>query len=121
MLHGVLKTIKFLSSVQKLAISRQSAELNILDVNICKHCDVFTNSILKFMRPEPNQVYNTEGLKLFTRMPVRLSHLTDHKFRYNFQDCLEPSCSCSQEIETTTFTALLHGARQTFFEKNKQY
>ena len=29
------------------------------------------------------------------------SHLNEHKFRHNFQDCLNPLCSCSLEIEDT--------------------
>ena len=54
-------------------------------------------------------------------MRVRLIHLADHKFRHNFQDCLNPICSCGQEIETTSHF-LLHClnyrcARKTFFEK----
>ena len=43
-----------------------------------------------FIRPEPNRISSTqnfEGLKLLTRMRLGLSHLADHKFRYNFQDC----------------------------------
>ena len=34
-------------------------------------------------------------------MRLGLSHLANHKFRHNFQDCLNPICSCGQEIETT--------------------
>ena len=43
-------------------------------------------------------------------MRLGLSHLADHKFRHNFQDCLNPICSCGQEIETT------RKARKAFFE-----
>ena len=52
-------------------------------------------------------------------MRFGLSHLTDHKFRHNFQDCLKPICSCGQEIETTSFLHCLNYrcARKTFFEK----
>ena len=28
--------------------------------------------------------------KLLTRMQLGLSHLAEHKFRHNFQDCLNP-------------------------------
>ena len=50
-----------------------------------------------------------------------LSHLTDHKFRHNFQDCLNPICDCGQEIERTSHF-LLHCLnyscpRKTFFGK----
>ena len=54
-------------------------------------------------------------------MRLGLSHLANHKFRHNFQDCLNPICSCGQEIETTSHF-LLHClnfrcTRKTFFEK----
>ena len=52
-------------------------------------------------------------------MRLGLSHLADHKFRHNFQDCLEPICSCGQEFQTTTHVLFyypnFHCARQTFF------
>ena len=43
------------------------------------------------------------GLKLLTRLRLGLSHLGDHKFRYKFQQCVSPVCSCGQDIETTHF------------------
>ena len=76
------------------------------------------------IRSEPNQVLNVDiskGLKFLTRIRFGLSHLTDHKFRNNFQDCVNPICSCGQEIETSTRFILhcsnYHCARQTLFEK----
>ena len=45
---------------------------------------------------------NFEGLKLLTRMRLGLGYLADHKSRHNFQDCLNPICSCGHEIETTS-------------------
>ena len=55
-------------------------------------------------------------------MRLGLSHLADHKFRHNFQDSLNPICTCGQKIETASHF-LLHClnyrcARKTFFEKN---
>ena len=40
-------------------------------------------------------------LSIFTRLRVGLIHLNDHKFRHNFQDCLNPLCPCSLEVEST--------------------
>ena len=76
-----------------------------INVNICNSasCNVFSKVILNIVRPEPNQVFNVEsskGLKFLTR--IRLSHLTDHKFRHDFQDSTDLICSCSQESETST-------------------
>ena len=80
--------------------------------------------MLKIIRPETNRISSTqnfEGLKLLTKMRIGLNHLADHKFRNNFQDCLNPISSCGQEIETISHF-LLHClnyrcARKTFFEK----
>ena len=71
---------------------------------------------MKFIKPEPNIIPSTqnfEGLKLLTTMSLKLRH--------NFQDCLNPICSCGQEMETASHF-LLHYlncrcARKTFFEK----
>ena len=66
-------------------------------------CNVFKRVILKFTRPEPNQVFHadsSEGLKFLTRIRLALSYLADHKFRHSFQDCLNPVCGCGQEIES---------------------
>ena len=82
--------------------------------------------ILKFIRPKPNRLPSTqnfEGLKLLTRMGLGLSHLAEHKFRHNFQDCLNPFCICGQEIEATR-PFILHclnypcTKRKIFFDKN---
>ena len=63
--------------------------------------------VLKFIRPIPKRISSTQnfqGLKLLTSMRLGLSHLADHKFRHNFQDCLNPICSCGQKIETTSYS-----------------
>ena len=31
-----------------------------------------------------------------------MSHLHQHKFKHNFQDCLNPICSCGLDIESTS-------------------
>ena len=36
-----------------------------------------------------------------------MSHLCEHKFKQNFQDCLNPICSCGLDIESTSHF-LLH-------------
>ena len=99
---------------------------NNLDIIIgnSSSCHVFKNVILTFIRPEPNRsssTQNFEGLQLLTIMRLGLSHLANRKFRHNFQDCLNPICSCGQGIETTSHF-LLHClnyrcARKTYFLK----
>ena len=38
---------------------------------------------------------------------IGMSHLREHKFKHNFQDCLNPICSCDLDIESTSHF-LLH-------------
>ena len=63
-------------------------------------------------------LYDTKGLRL------GLSHLDDHKFRQNFQDCVSPMCSCGGDIETITHFLIYcfdhHCARKTLFHKITQ-
>ena len=100
-------------------------EWNKIDVNICNSTfsNVFKRFILKFIRPEPNQVSNvesSEGLKLLIRIRFGWSHLADHKFRHNFQECINSICSCDQDIETSTYFLFhcsnYHCVRQTLFK-----
>ena len=83
-----------------------------LDINIRNSESIllFKSRLLSFIRPNQSNIYNIFdpiGLKLLTRLRLGLSHLNEHKFRHNFQDCLNPSCSCILEIEDTTHY-LLH-------------
>ena len=71
---------------------------------------LFKSRLLSFIRPVQNKIYNIfdpEGLKFLTRLRLGISHLNAHRFRHNFQDCLNPLCSCSLEIEDSTHY-LLH-------------
>ena len=55
-------------------------------------------------RPVANSVYsihNPVGLKFLTRLRLGLSHLNEHRFKHNFQCCVNPICSCSLAIEST--------------------
>ena len=65
---------------------------------------IFKTRLLSLIRPFQSNVYNIFdpiGLKLLTRLRLGFSHLNEHKFRHNFQDCLNPLCLCSLEIEDT--------------------
>ena len=60
--------------------------------------------ILKIIRPVSNPVYSIQnciGLKLLTRLRLGLSHLNEHRFNHNFQNCINPLCTCSLEVEST--------------------
>ena len=48
---------------------------------------VFKNSIFKFIRPSPSNVFNCnnhKGITLITRLRVGMSNLREHKFKHNF-------------------------------------
>ena len=87
-------------------------EWNKIDKNTRKSesLNIFKKSILKFIRPSQNRVYNCrkpKGIKLLTRLRVGLSHLREHKFKHIFEDTLNPICNCGEDIETTSHY-LLH-------------
>ena len=81
-------------------------EWNKLDLTLHKSSyKVFRNSLLKMICPSPNPVYdihNPLGLCLLTRLRLGLSHLNEHKFNHNFKNCVNPLCTCSLEIESTS-------------------
>ena len=65
----------------------------------------FKKSILKFIRPSQNRVYNChnpKGIKLLTRLRVDLSHLREHKFKHSFQDTLNTICKCGKDIQISS-------------------
>ena len=78
-----------------------------LDLNIrnSESISIFKNRLLAFISPVQPNIYNIfdpKGLIFLTRLRLGLSHLNEHRFQYNFQDCLNPLCSCSLEIEDTS-------------------
>ena len=75
---------------------------NIIPQFKVKH-NFFRNSLLKFIRPSENSVFdchNARGVKLLTRFRLGLSHLWEHKFKNRFQDSHNPTCSCGNDIQT---------------------
>ena len=87
-------------------------EWNKLDLNIrnSESLNVFKNSLLKFIRPSGNSVFNCHnprGVNLLTKLRLGLSHLREHKLKHGFQDSLNPICSCGNDIKTSA-PFLLH-------------
>ena len=87
-------------------------EWNKLDIDIrkSKSSATFRNTLLKLGRPIQRAIYSISnpvavGLKLLTCHG--LSHLNEHRFNHNFQNCINPLCSCSLKIESTSHF-LLH-------------
>ena len=75
-----------------------------------KTLSLFKKALLEFIRPSAAHVFDVidhSGLKLLTRLRLKLSHLNEHKFQHNFHDTLNPLCTCSLEPETNNHF-LLH-------------
>ena len=71
---------------------------------------IFKSRILKFIWPIPRgffNCYNHKGIRLMTRLRLVLSHLREHKFNHNFQNCINSLCSCGMDIEWTSHFFLL--------------
>ena len=101
-------------------------EWNKLDsyISNANSFEVFKKRILEFVRPLPNSIYNIHnplGIKYLTRLRIGFSYLKEHKFRHNFQDSVDPMCSCNSGIETTAHFLLqcpnFSTQRQTLFDK----
>ena len=51
-----------------------------------------------------NPVYNIQNyicLKFLTRLKLGSSHLNEHRFNHNVENCINPLCTCSLEVEST--------------------
>ena len=100
-------------------------EWNNLDSNIrnSENLALFKKRIMAFIKPSANSTFhclNPNGLKLITRLRLGLSHLRFHKFKYSFQNTLNPICNCVT-VETTFHYLLLcpnfSNERLTLFNK----
>ena len=87
---------------------------------------IFKKHLLNFIRPNSDNVFNVNnplGLKLLTRPRIGFSHLKEHKFKHNFQDSVDPLCSCGNDIESTVHFFLhcpnFTTQRQTLLNKLK--
>ena len=66
---------------------------------------LFRNHLLKSVRLLANLIYNIHnplGIPLLTRLRLGLSHLNKHRFNQNFDNCINPLCTCTLEAESTT-------------------
>ena len=88
-----------------------------LSIGNSANINAFKQKLLPFICPLENSILNVfdqEGLKLLTRLRLGFSHLNEHRFRHNFQECLEPLCTCSLETENTSHY-LLHCYHNALF------
>ena len=76
-----------------------------LAIRNAKSLGIFKSNTLKFFRPTPRSFFNCyshKGIRLMTRLRLGLSRLHEHKFNQNFQNCINPPCSCAMDIESTS-------------------
>ena len=80
-----------------------------LDVSIrnSESISIFKSTLylLSFIRPIQSNIFNIfdlQVLKLLTLLRLGFSHLNKHRFRHNFQECMNQVCSCSLEIKNTS-------------------
>ena len=90
--------------LQKLFFPSVTIEWKNLDKSIrnAESLIIFKKSILKFIRPYPNSIFdcfNTKAIKHLTRLHLSLSHLSYHKFKHGFLDSLNQVCSGCSNIE----------------------
>ena len=81
--------------------SKSQDEFETFSNNFEMILDIFLNLL------DPNQTVFLKGIRLITRLQLELSHLRKHKLKYNFQNCLNPHCSCGSSIESASHF-LLH-------------
>ena len=82
------------------------SEWNKLSLKICNSTslEIFKKYLLNFIRLNSNCVFNINnplGLRLLTRLRIGFSHLKEYKLKYNFQDSVDPLCSCGIDVEST--------------------
>ena len=67
--------------------------------------NIFRKSILNFIRASSSKIYNINdaiSFKLITTLGLGFSQLGEHKFKHNLRGTLNPLCSCSTEVESTS-------------------
>ena len=79
--------------------------------------NAFKQKLLSFILPLENSIFNIsdpEGLKLPTRLRLGFSHLNENRSRHNFQECVNPLCTCRLKTENISHY-LLHCHHDTPF------
>ena len=82
--------------------------------------------LLRLIRPQPSATFNIcnfAGLRLLARLRLDLSLLNEHRFSHDFQNCINPLCTCSLEVELTSHFFLhylhYHDNRETLLNEPK--
>ena len=85
-------------------------EWNKLNFNIrTSSFNIFRANLINIIRPIPNSIFgifNQLGIMLITKLQLGLSHLNKHRFNHNFNNCINPLCTCSQESHQFTIFSI---------------
>ena len=84
--------------------------LDLSSIRSSESISIFKSKSLSYIHPVQNNIFNIfdpPGLKLLTRLRIGFNHLNEHRFRHNFQECMNRVCFCRLEIEDTSHY-LLH-------------
>ena len=128
MLQEKFKKVKSFFSRQKQTFQNSFfcaviTEWNKINANICNSVFVMLlrKSYENSLELNPFKCLILTVVKCLARIRLGLSLFADHKFRHNFQDYVNPSCSCGQDIQTLTHFLLQSSnypcARQIIFKK----
>ena len=86
--------------------------------------NVYPKSLSNFIWSNVSNVYNVSGtidIKLITRLRLGFSHSREQKFKYNFQDTLNPPCSCRIYLSLLSMLPYLWYFAGYTYERFKEY
>ena len=86
---------------------------------ILKSYNIFRKFLLCYIEFSPNSIFNLcnpKELKFLTSLRLGFSHLNEHKFNHNLQNCLNIFCTCSH-IPKSTIHFFLHCHHYTDIRK----
>ena len=71
---------------------------------------VFRKHLLESIQASSKPIYDINHpprVWLLTRLRFGLSHLNEHRFNHNSEGCINPLCTCTLEVESTSFCTVI--------------
>ena len=53
-------------------------------------------------------IFNPNGLKILTNLKFGLSLLNEHRLNHNFENCFNPFCTCSFNVDSKSYHSIQH-------------
>ena len=98
----------FRAPFTKNTSGRLLLNLDLSSIRNSESNSIFKSKLLSFIRSVQNNItifstfLTSQGLELLIRLRLGFTHLKEHRFRHSFQECMNPICYCSLEIEDTS-------------------